>query len=86
MPVNMSSLLLLDEKEKLIVLGRRAELFCSAQKNYKKKYMRNQGENYFAKKIEHKFAAISGCKHQASLYSVTVTRRDHRDLTLREIF
>jgi hypothetical protein len=32
----MSSLLLLDEKEKLIVLGRRAELFCSAQKNYKK--------------------------------------------------
>jgi hypothetical protein len=32
----MSSLLLLDEKEKLIALGRRTELFCSAQKNYEK--------------------------------------------------
>jgi hypothetical protein len=32
----MSSLLLLDEKEKLIALGRRTELFCPAQKNYEK--------------------------------------------------
>jgi hypothetical protein len=81
----MSSLLLLDEKGKLIVLGRRAELFCSAQKNYKKNKCGIRVKNYLQKNGA-QIAAISGCKHQASLYSVTVTRRDHRDLTLREIF
>jgi hypothetical protein len=69
----MSSLLLLDEKEKLIVLCRRAELFCFVTKKLQKKYMRTQRKNYFAKKMGHKFAAISGSKHQASFYSVTVT-------------
>jgi hypothetical protein len=69
----MSSLLLLDEKRKLIALGRRAELFCSAQKNYKKNTCGIRVKNYLQKKMGHKFAAISGCKHQASLYSVTAT-------------
>jgi len=62
MPVNMSSLLLLDEKEKLIVLGRREELFCSAQKNYEKNTCGITVKKLFEKKIRHKFGAISGCK------------------------
>jgi hypothetical protein len=72
MPVNMSSLLLLDEKEKLIVLGRRAELFCSAQKNYKKNKCGIRVKNYLQKNGA-QIRGISGCKHQASLYSVTAT-------------
>jgi hypothetical protein len=71
----MSSLLLLDEKEKLIALGRRVELFCSVQKNYEKNTCGIRAKIILQKKIEHKIRAISGSKHQASLYSVTVTSR-----------
>jgi hypothetical protein len=50
MPVGSSPLLLLGEKEKLIVLCRRAELFCFVTKKLQNKYMRTQRKNYFAKK------------------------------------
>jgi hypothetical protein len=57
MPVNMSSLLLLDEKGKIIDLGRRSELFCSAQKNYEKNTCGITVKNYL-QKMGHKFAAF----------------------------
>jgi hypothetical protein len=60
------------EKGKLIVLGRRAELFCSAQKNYEKNTCVITIKNYL-KKDAAQIAAISGSKHHDSLYSVTVT-------------
>jgi carbonic anhydrase/acetyltransferase-like protein (isoleucine patch superfamily) len=65
--------------------ARRAELFYSAQKNYEK----NTCGITVKKLFEKDAAQIRGnfrIQHQASLYSVTVTRRDHMDLTLREIF
>jgi hypothetical protein len=61
------------EKGKLIVLGRRAELFCSAQKNYKKNTCGIRAKIILQKKMGRKFAPISGSKHHASIYSVTVT-------------
>jgi hypothetical protein len=85
MPMNMSSLLLLDEKGKLIVLGQTRRALFSAQKNYEKNTCGIRVKNYLQKDGA-QIAAISGSKHQASLYSVTVTRRDHRDLASLEIF